>query len=127
MTKDIPEMREILVSLLQEHDKYFQVRSDSFEKYEVAGTVETMQGRQKVDGIYFASIVPKPKDVRFYFFPIYTHKGQIGDLPESIQKALKGKSCFHIKKIDDEIAKALRDLIGKGVEVYKKEGWLVAR
>lgn len=124
MTKDVKEMQNLIISMLKEYDDYFQVRIDSDEKYEVAGTVETMQGRKKVDGMYFASVVPKPKDVRFYFFPIYTHKDEMGPIPGSIQKALKGKSCFHIKKIDPEIKAALEELIANGVSIYKKHGLL---
>ena len=68
MTTDINEMREKLVDLLKAHVGDLKITSDSFEKFEVTGTVETMQGKKKVDGIYFSSVVPKPKDVRFYFF-----------------------------------------------------------
>lgn len=124
MTKDINEMREILVNLLKAHVGDLKITADTFEKFEVTGTVETMQGKKKVDGIYFSSVVPKPKDVRFYFFPIYTHKDQIGELPENLKKALKGKSCFHVKKIDEEFETNLKDLIQKSVDVYKADGIL---
>lgn len=123
-TKEVKEMQKVLVDLLKEHLDVLRITSDTYEKFEVIGNVETMQWAKKVDGIYFASVVPKPKDVRFYFFPIYTHKEKIGELPEQIKKFLKGKSCFHIKKINDEILKELKELIDKSIKVYKKEGLL---
>lgn len=123
-TKEVKEMQKVLVDLLKEHLDVLRITSDTYEKFEVIGNVETMQGAKKVDGIYFAGVVPKPKDVRFYFFPIYTHKEKIGELPEQIKKFLKGKSCFHIKKINSEILKDLRKLIDKSIKVYKKEGLL---
>lgn len=125
MTKDVNEIREKLVSILMEYKDHFKISSDTFEKFEVCGTIEAMQGRKKVDGFFFASVVPKPKDVRLYFFPVYTHKDEVGELPASLVKALKGKSCFHIKKIDEEIEADLREMVRKSVEVYKKVGLLV--
>ncbi|MFK8038557.1 MAG: hypothetical protein AB8B74_09730 [Crocinitomicaceae bacterium] len=124
MTKDINEIREKLVTLLKEHIGSLKVTSDTYDKFEVSGTIEAMQGKKKVDGIYFSTIVPKPKDVRFYFFPTYSHKEQIGELPENLKKALKGKSCFHIKQMDDELEKNLKTLIKKAVELYQKDGLL---
>ncbi len=124
MTKDINEIRDRLVGILKEHANVLKVTSNSFEKFEVSGTVEAMQGKKKVDGIYFSTVAPKAKDVRFYFFPCYTHKDQIGELPENLQKALKGKSCFHVKQIDDEFEKNLKELVSKAVELYQADGLL---
>ena len=58
------------------------------------------------------------------FFPAYTHKEQLGEFPENLQKALKGKSCFHVKKMDDEFEANLKTLIQKSIELYKKDGLL---
>ena len=71
MKTDITEIQAILIGILNAQAPPLKVRSNSIMGFEVAGTKETMQGKQKVDGMYFASIVPKPKDVRLYFFPIY--------------------------------------------------------
>jgi len=122
---DIKDMQERLINLLKEHQPSLKITAEKADKFEVSGTVETMQGKKKVDGIYFASVIPKPKDVRFYFFPVYTHKEEIGELPENLQKALKGKSCFHVKKMDAAFEKNLKALIKKAVKVYKKDGLLV--
>lgn len=124
MTKDLNEIRETLTSILKEHSSVLKVTADTDVKFEVAGTVEAMQGKKKVDGIYFSSVVPKPKDVRFYFFPSYTHKDQLGELPENLKKALKGKSCFHIKYMDDDMESNLKDLVKKSVELYQADGLL---
>ena len=121
---DIASIQQKLISLLQQHQSCLKVTANNADKFEVCGTVETMQGKKKVDGIYFASVVPKPADVRFYFFPTYTHKEQLGELPGNLKKALKGKSCFHIKKMDDEFEQNLKNLIDKAVTLYKADGWL---
>ncbi len=124
MTKDIDEIRKRLITILKGHLGALKVTIDTKEKFEVTGTIPTMQGKKKVDGIYFSSIVPKPKDVRFYFFPAYTHQEQIGDLPDHLNKCLKGKSCFYIKYLDEELESSITALVGQGVQLYKEDGLL---
>ncbi len=125
MTKNVDEIWSILINLLKTHEKVFKIVSDTADKFEVIGTKSVMQGKQRVEGHYFATLMPKPKDVRLYFFPAYTHADEIKSLmSEPVAKLLKGKSCFHIKKMDDEIRENLKTIIAKGVELYQKEGLL---
>lgn len=123
MKKDITEIQAILIGILNAQVPPLKVRSDSVMGFEVAGTKETMQGKQKVDGMYFASIVPKPKDVRLYFFPIYTHPHEF-DLSIELKKCLKGKSCFHIKKLDDALETEIKAMVAKGIEIFRRENWV---
>ena len=120
MTKDVKQMRDILVSLLTKHIGALKITSNTSDKFEVCGTIEAMQGKKKVDGFYFASVVPKPKDVRLYFFPVYTHKDELGELPENLNKCLKGKSCFHIKQMDKDLEQNIDEMISKSIEIYRK-------
>jgi hypothetical protein len=39
-------------------------------------------------------------------------------------KCLKGKSCFHIKKMDAEIFKQMEEALAKGYSKYKERGWI---
>jgi hypothetical protein len=39
-------------------------------------------------------------------------------------KCLKGKSCFHIKKDDPVLFKQMKESLKKGLEAYKKRGWV---
>ncbi len=115
-------MRAKVIDMLSKHSSDLKVVADTPAKYEMAGTKETIQGKKKVDGHYFCTVIPKPKDLRFYFFPTYTHAEVMRPLPDNLEKALKGKSCFHIKKWDEDFEKNLEKLIQKGVELYKKDG-----
>jgi len=124
MSTEITALRDKLVAALKRHEASFKITADTPEKFEVTGTIEAMQGKKKVDGIYFASLVPKPKDVRLYFFPTYTHAAEMQDMPENLKKCLKGKSCFHIKKLDAELENDIRAMIDKGVGLYQRDGLL---
>jgi hypothetical protein len=122
MKTEVEDIWNTLASMLKKQVPPLKIRKDTTEVLEVCGTKETMQGKQKVDGFYFASVLPKAKDCRFYFFPIYTHVNEFATLSNEAQKALKGKSCFHIKKLSPELEKEIEDMIKKGVKLYKKDG-----
>ena len=87
-----------------------------------------MQGKQKVDGFYFATVIPKAKDCRLYFFPIYTDSEAFVNISPELRKCLKGKSCFHIKKMDEQLESEVKAMIHKGIELYRAKGiikWLL--
>ena len=119
MITELTEIQTTLQSLFKVHVPPLQVRKDNENVFEVAGTKEAMQGKQKVDGFYFGSVVPKPKDIRLYYFPIYTHVDEFS-ISAELKKCLKGKSCFHIKKLTPELLEEIKAMIQKGVEVYLK-------
>lgn len=117
----VEEIQESLQQLLKKHIGDLKVRHDNDKSFEVCGTKEAMQGKQKVDGYYFASVMPKAKDCRLYFFPIYTHVESF-NLSDDLKKFLKGKSCFHIKKLSPEVKEEIESMISQGIDLYKKDG-----
>ena len=118
---ELQEIQQKLHLLLKSFVPPLRVRKESLEIFEVCGTKQVMQGKQKVEGFYFASVVPKPKDIRFYFFPIYTHPKQFAPLSQAMQKCLKGKGCFHFKKMDEALINELSNMVALGVQLYKKD------
>lgn len=80
-----------------------------------------MQGRQQVTGHYFASLQVKPKDIRLYFFPIYTHPDQFPALSPQLASALKGKSCFHLRQLSPDMAEELQALFQLGLRLYQND------
>ncbi len=122
MKTDLNEIRDTLQAIFLNQVPPLKLRKKSDENYELAGTKEVMQGKQKVDGIYFASLVPKPKDIRCYFFPIYTHVDEYKSLSDELKKCLKGKSCFHIKKLSPSMEEEIQQMMQKGIDLYRKDG-----
>lgn len=120
MTPNLQQIQDTLKEILRAHTPPLQVRKDNAATFEVAGTKPVMQGKQKVDGYYFASIVPKPKDIRWYFFPIYTHAAAF-NLSDDLKKSLKGKSCFHIKQLTPEVEREIGEMVNDAVKLYRKE------
>ncbi len=124
MKKDLTEIRESLVGALKSSFGPLKLKVDKPGNFEVSGTIEAPQGKKMVEGIYFSSIVPKEKDVRFYFYPAYTHAKDFEDLSDQMKKFKKGKSCFHIKFLDDALEAEINEMISKAVKLYQDDGWL---
>jgi hypothetical protein len=124
MKTDIQEIQSTLIDFLKSHQPSLKINAETDVKFEVSGTIPTMQGKQKVDGIYFGSVIPKAKDCRLYFFPIYTDTADFADISPELRKCLKGKSCFHIKKMDEQLEQDIKAMIDKGIEVYRAKGIL---
>lgn len=118
MKTEIIDIQTTLQAILTTHTPTLQVRVQNETTFEVAGTKEVLQGKKKVDGHYFATVMQKPKDCRFYFFPIYTHVDAFKDISPELRKYLKGKSCFHIKKLSADLETEIGEMIAKGVELY---------
>ena len=118
---DLKETETALRAVLHSAVPPLKVSKEGKSGMEVCGTKKVMQGRQMVDGHYFASIVAKPKDIRLYYFPIYTHPDQF-ELSDGLKKMLKGKSCFHVKNPDQALLDEISRMIRKGIELYQADG-----
>ncbi|MFT6053880.1 MAG: hypothetical protein ACJAR3_002948 [Roseivirga sp.] len=67
----------------------------------------------KAEAFYFASVMPKPKDVRFYFFPFYTHLDHFQDtLANELKKQLKGQTCFQVKAVTSDFVPRIDVITG---------------
>ena len=115
------DIQKTLKDLYKLYVPPLQIRIDNENLFEVAGTRETMQGRQKVDGFYFGSIIHKQKDIRLYYFPIYTHPTKFLWISDDLRKCLKGKSCFHIKQLSIDLENEIKAMIHKGIEIYTND------
>jgi len=116
----LEDIQSALKNSLKSQCPPLRISKDNQSVMEVTGTKEVMQGKQKVAGHYFASVVPKAKDIRMYFFPIYTHASEF-QLSEKLGKMLKGKSCFHINKLDDELILEIDQIVSKGIQLYQND------
>lgn len=124
MKTEIAAIRATLKDILEGFLGPLRVRVDKPSNFEVNGTIEAPQGKKMVQGIYFSSLVPKEKDVRFYFYPAYTHPEEFENISDRLKKFKKGKSCFHIKHLDEELEIEIKQMVSKAIDVYRKGGWL---
>lgn len=88
----------------------------SFKDIEVDG--------KKRNEIFFASLIIQSNFVGFYYMPIYIDKNLKEVLEPELLKLLKGKSCFHINKIDDVLLAQIENALRIGFDMYKERGWV---
>lgn len=124
MITDKKEIYKELKAILSAFSKNMKVTEGSGKSCGVYCTKTVTVGKKVVEGMYFASAAIQGGFVGFYFFPIYTHPKEFTDMPENLRKCLKGKSCFHIKKLDSDLSKSIKAALKKGFGIYKKAGWM---
>ena len=44
----------------------------------------------------------------------------------ALVKLLKGKSCFHMRRADEELLAHVSDALERGFALYRERGWLPA-
>jgi hypothetical protein len=74
--------------------------------------------------VFFASIIIQSKYVGFYYMPIYTDTGLKDVFKPELLGLLKGKSCFHVKKLDAGLEEQISKALEIGYDLYKKRGWI---
>jgi len=100
-----------------------RIRSDKGIDLWAEGSFEFM-GRTRHE-MFFASAMVMSDYVGFYFMPVYSDVESVKKLiPPRLYPMLKGKSCFHIKEWDDDLAHEVATLLKRGFAIYKARGWV---
>ena len=99
---------------------------DTPDSYEIIGNKPVPYGSTKkmIPGMYFSSTVARKDFVSFYFLPAYSGKKDFVRIAPTVMKCLKGKTCFNFKKEEQVVEKELDALLKKGLEVWKKQGYV---
>ncbi|AFH50820.1 Hypothetical protein IALB_3117 [Ignavibacterium album JCM 16511] len=111
-------------SLMKKYEPSLVARSDFDSRYELWSEKEIEIDGRKRKEFYFAGLIIQSNYVGFYFMPIYTD-ASLKDIFESeLLSTLKGKSCFHIKKLDKKLLTQIKKSLEIGFKLYKKRGWV---
>jgi hypothetical protein len=73
--------------------------------------------------IQLAAVIVQTGYVGLYVMCIYMNPAAKDKLP-NLKKLLKGKSCFHVKKLDDILKQEVEEALEIGTAEYKKRGWV---
>jgi len=82
-----------------------------------------IEGRKRKE-VFFAGLIIQKGYVGFYFMPVYAEPEVKVLFPPELLRLLKGKSCFHIKKLDESLLKQIEDALRQGFEMYQRRGWV---
>lgn len=117
---------DTLKAALEKCSPPMSVSKDKQGVYELMGNKPVPYGSKKtiVPGMYFSSVVARKDMVSFYFFPLYYHEKDYQDIIPTLIKSLKGKTCFNFKKMEQLNVKELDVMLKKGVQAWKKSGYM---
>lgn len=124
MKTEKPEILSALKVILSKFSKSMKVTKDSDKDYELYCTKKVTVHNKVVNGMYFAAAIIQGGFVGFYFFPIYIHPKEFTKIPPELRKCLKGKSCFHINKLDRKLEAQIKAIVKQGFELYENFGWV---
>jgi len=85
-------------------------------------TVPGAYGGKPVDWQFAAAILQKGY-VGFYMMGAYSNPELKKKISPGLLKTLKGKSCFHLKSLDEQMKKDLTTALDASAKIYKARGW----
>lgn len=82
-----------------------------------------VEGRKRKE-VYFGGLIIQKGYVSFYFMPVYVAAELKPLLAPELLKLLKGKSCFHLKQLDETRLEQIRAALQIGYQFYQEQGWI---
>ena len=124
MKQDLIKIYGSLKRILKKFENPLISKSDLESKYDLWSIKNIeLEGRKK-KGVFFAGLIIQSSYVGFYFMPVYTDENLKSVFHPDLLKLLKGKSCFHIKKLESDLENHIEDALQRGYELYKRRGWI---
>ncbi len=71
-----------------------------------------------------AAVILQKGYVGLYLMCVYMNNEAKKKLSPNLMKLLQGKSCFHVKKLDDALRDDIEAALQLGTHAYKARGWL---
>ncbi|MBT5740480.1 DUF1801 domain-containing protein, partial [Candidatus Woesearchaeota archaeon] len=110
--------------ILKKYENPLKPKFDLDSKYDLWSFKDLEIAGRKRKEIYFAGLIIQSNYVGFYFMPIYTNTKLKNVFKPELLSLLKGKSCFHIKSLNEELENQIEDALKKGIQLYKRRKWI---
>ena len=121
------DLQDIFVAIRKEMAVYqtpLQSKNDTEHYYDLWSFKDLVIEGRKRSEVFFAGTIIQKGYVGFYFMPVYAEPQEKSLFKPELLRLLKGKSCFHVKTLDEEITSQIRQALADGFELYKKRGWV---
>lgn len=124
-TTDLTLIFNHLRSLMKPYETgTIRARVDEEKRYDLWSEKQVVIEGRKRNDVYFAGLVIQRNYVGFYYMPVYVDEQLKSVFEPELLKLLKGKSCFHMKKMDDTLSLQIADALQKGYDLYRDRGWI---
>jgi hypothetical protein len=121
------DLQAIFTTIKKEMAVYqspFQPKNDKERYYDLWSFKDlVIEGRKRKE-VYFAGVIVQKDYVGFYYMPVYAEPEIKALFKPELLKLLKGKSCFHIKTLDEELLRQIREALAAGYRQYQERGWV---
>lgn len=74
--------------------------------------------------LQFAAVIFQKGYVGFYLMGVHTNAALKKKISPVLLNALKGKSCFHLKTLDEQMKKDIATALDASARAYRERGWL---
>ncbi len=82
-----------------------------------------IEGRKRKE-VFFAGLIIQKGYVGFYFMPVYAETELKAVFAPELLRLLKGKSCFHVKRLTPELLAQIEAALRVGYALYQQRGWV---
>ena len=113
-----------LKKLLKQYEKPLMPKFDLDSKYDLWSYKDMVTDGRKRSEIYFAGLIIQSSYVGFYYMPVYTDTNLKNDIKPDLLKLIKGKSCFHIRNLDENLKIQIKDALETGYRLCQERGWI---
>jgi hypothetical protein len=121
--KLVPIFKRLKI-LLKKYENPLKSKFDLDSKYDLWSFKDLEIAGRKKREMYFAGLIIQSNYVGFYFMPIYSDTKIKDLLKPELLSTLKGKSCFHIKSLNQKLENQIEKALKIGFDLYKKSGWI---
>jgi hypothetical protein len=124
MKEDLVTIFKGLKKILKKYEHPLKPKFDLDSKYDLWSFKDLEIDGRKRKEMYFAGLIIQSNYVGFYFMPIYTDTKLKDVFKPELLSVLKGKSCFHIKSLNEKLINQIEGALKIGFQLYKKRGWI---
>ena len=121
------EVFESLKKLMTPYAKKLTARTGGVrnkEAYSLVSEKEVEVLGRKRNEMWFAGLINQKGYVGFYYMPVYAKPEMKKVFKPELLKLLKGKCCFHVRKLTPEVRMQVKEALKVGFEMYKAKGWV---
>ena len=121
---DLSQIFTLLRTLLKHYEPPFAHKQDNETYYDLWSFKDlVIEGRKRKE-VFFAGLIIQKGYVGFYYMPVYAEPEIKNLFKPELLRLLKGKSCFHIKKLTPELINQIVETLAQGYRLYQERGWV---
>jgi hypothetical protein len=128
MTVELDTVFARLKAILLKHTGSFTVKEEG-KSISLCGkvgpaTLKVWNGEMRKPILPVVWLVIKKNYVSYHLMPVYMNPKLQASISPDLKKRMQGKSCFNFKTVDEKLIRELDQLTAKGIEDFKKMGFV---